>query len=150
MNSSLLLKKPWEPKKFVYEAIDEALTASAGLGPLIDAFVESPEFESFKKCLPERIGNSSYSREHLALILLAGLFRGEYPRASWFSHPPRIHLPRAISGKDCSITFDNENANKVFQGGDGNFKKVAGNLRARTTFIHSLNLWITTSSLKTE
>ncbi len=73
---SKLDKKSWSPKKIIYEATDEKLTAGAGLGPLIDAFVESAEFVDFKKCLPKRISNSSYSSEHLALILLAGFWYG--------------------------------------------------------------------------
>lgn len=69
-------KKAWAPRKIIYEATNEKLTAGAGLGPLIDAFVESAEFKAFKKCLPSRVGNSSYSSEHLALILLAGFWYG--------------------------------------------------------------------------
>ncbi len=70
------VKTPWKPKKIIYEPTDEALSAGAGLGPLIDAFVESSEFEEFKKCLPERVGNSSFSSEHLALMILAGFWYG--------------------------------------------------------------------------
>jgi hypothetical protein len=69
-------KKPWRPKTIIYEPTDEKLTASAGLGPLIDAFMASPEFAEFKACLPERVGNSSYSSEHLAMILLCGFWYG--------------------------------------------------------------------------
>lgn len=69
-------KKPWRPKTIIYEPTDEKLSASAGLGPLIDAFMQSPEFAEFKACLPERIGNSSYSAEHLAMILLCGFWYG--------------------------------------------------------------------------
>lgn len=69
-------KNPWKPKKIIYEPTDEKLSASAGLGPLIDAFMASPEFSDFKKCLPERVGNSSYSSEHLAMILLCGFWYG--------------------------------------------------------------------------
>ena len=69
-------KNPWKPKKIIYEPTDEKLTASAGLGPLTDAFMQSPEFSAFKACLPERIGNSSYSAEHLALIILCGFWYG--------------------------------------------------------------------------
>jgi hypothetical protein len=69
-------KHPWKPKKIIYEPTDEKLTASAGLGPLIDAFMDSPEFVEFKKCLPDRIGNASYSSEHLAMILLCGFWYG--------------------------------------------------------------------------
>lgn len=69
-------RQTWAPKKIVYEPTDEKLTAGAGLGPLIDAFVESPEFGGLKKCLPSRISNASFSSEHLALILLAGFWYG--------------------------------------------------------------------------
>lgn len=69
-------KKSWAPKKIVYEPTNERLTAGAGLGPLIDAFISSPEFKEFKKSLPERVSNSSYSSEHLALILLSGFWYG--------------------------------------------------------------------------
>lgn len=69
-------KNPWTTKKIIYEATDDKLTASAGLGPLIDAFMQSPEFSELKECLPERISNSSYSSEHLALILLCGFWYG--------------------------------------------------------------------------
>ncbi len=61
-------KNPWRPKTIVYEPTNERLTASAGLGPLIDTFMASPEFSEVKACLPERVGNSSYSAEHLAMI----------------------------------------------------------------------------------
>jgi hypothetical protein len=67
---------PWRPKKIIIEPTNERLTASAGLGPLIDAFTQAPEFKAFKACLPKRVGNSSYSSEHLALILLSGFWYG--------------------------------------------------------------------------
>lgn len=69
-------KNPWKPKKFIYEPTDEKLTASAGLGPLIDIFCASPQFLEFKKCLPEHVSNSSYSTEQLALTFLAGFWYG--------------------------------------------------------------------------
>jgi len=69
-------KNPWRAKKIIYEPTDDKLTASAGLGPLIDAFMQSPEFAELKECLPERISNSSYSSEHLAMILLCGFWYG--------------------------------------------------------------------------
>jgi hypothetical protein len=48
---------PWRPKKIIIEPTNERLTASAGLGPLIDAFTQAPEFKAFKACLPKRVGN---------------------------------------------------------------------------------------------
>jgi hypothetical protein len=69
-------KQTWKPQTIIYEATDEPLTAGAGLGPLIDAFVQTPEFEELKKCLPVRVSNASFSPEHLALIILAGFWYG--------------------------------------------------------------------------
>ncbi len=69
-------KNPWKPKKIIYESSNDKLTASAGLGPLIDAFMQSPEFAELNECLPERISNSSYSSSHLAMILLCGFWYG--------------------------------------------------------------------------
>lgn len=69
-------RNPWKPRKIIYEPTNEKLTAGAGLGPLIDAFMESPEFGEFETCLPERVGNSSYSSSQLALILLCGFWYG--------------------------------------------------------------------------
>jgi len=69
-------RQSWSPKKIIYEATEDRLTVGAGLGPLIDAFVESAEFKAFKACLPKRLSNASYSSEHLALILLAGFWYG--------------------------------------------------------------------------
>lgn len=65
MNYLSKWKNHWKPKTIISEPTDEKLTASVGLGPLIDAFAQSPEFKDFKLCLPERIGNSRYSAEHL-------------------------------------------------------------------------------------
>jgi hypothetical protein len=85
-------KNPWKPKKIIYEPTDEKLTATAGLGPLIDAFMQSPEFTAFKACLPERIGNSSYSAEHLALIVLCGFWNGHdcLDDLEEFEHDPAV------------------------------------------------------------
>lgn len=85
-------KSPWRPKTIVYEPTNEKLTASAGLGPLIDAFMASPEFSEFKSCLPERVGNSSYSAEHLAMILLCGFWYGHecLDDLEEFEHDPSV------------------------------------------------------------
>ncbi len=69
-------RQTWAPKKIIYEATDEKLSACGGLGPLIDAFISSPEFSEFKKCLPVRVSNAAYSSEHIALILLSGFWYG--------------------------------------------------------------------------
>ena len=42
----------WRPRKLKIVYTDEKLTASSGLGPLVDAFVDSPQYEKFKRCVP--------------------------------------------------------------------------------------------------
>lgn len=68
--------KKWEPVKIIYEPTDELLTGSAGLGPLIDAFQQSPQYEELLKCLPKRISNASYDTGHFALTYMAGFIHG--------------------------------------------------------------------------
>ena len=69
-------KQPWKPREFIYEFTDEDLTASAGLGPLIDLFCASPQFSAFRRCLPERQSNASFDTEQFALSLLSGFWYG--------------------------------------------------------------------------
>lgn len=64
----------WKPRKFKIIYTDEALTASSGLGPMVDAFVESPQYEALKKCVPVRKGNSSYDSMQFVLPLMAGFW----------------------------------------------------------------------------
>lgn len=64
--------KAWEATKIIYEPTDEELTASAGLGPLIDVFMESPQYEAFGKSLPKRVSNASFDTRHFALTYMAG------------------------------------------------------------------------------
>ena len=59
-----------------YEATDEDLTATGGLGPILDLFVDSPLFRNFCRCLPERVSNNAYSTETFALILFSGFLVG--------------------------------------------------------------------------
>ena len=69
-------KEPWKPREFIYEFTDEDLTASAGLGPLIDLFCASPQFAALAKCLPERRSNASFDTTQFALSLLSGFWYG--------------------------------------------------------------------------
>lgn len=69
-------KKAWAPAKITYEPTDEELTAGAGLGPLIDLFMQSPQFEHLRKCLPERVSNASFDTTHFALTYLSGFWYG--------------------------------------------------------------------------
>jgi hypothetical protein len=71
-----MTKKQWKPAEFIYEFTDENLTAGAGLGPLIDLFVASPQYEKLRACLPERKSNASYPTEQFALSLLSGFWYG--------------------------------------------------------------------------
>jgi hypothetical protein len=69
-------EKPWEPTKIIYEPTDEEMTAGAGLGPLIDVFMQSPQYEELGKCLPKRESNASFDTKHFALTYMAGFWYG--------------------------------------------------------------------------
>lgn len=69
-------KKAWEPTKIIYEPTDEELTAGAGLGPLIDVFMQSPQYEQLRKCLPSRESNASFDTTHFALTFVSGFWYG--------------------------------------------------------------------------
>jgi hypothetical protein len=64
----------WKPRKVQIIYTDEALTPSAGLGPMVDAFVESPQFPALKKCVPARNSNASYDPMQFVLPLMAGFW----------------------------------------------------------------------------
>jgi hypothetical protein len=66
----------WQPKKLKIVFTDEKLTAGAGLGPLIDAFVESPQYPKLKSCVPSRSSNASYDSMQFVLPLMAGFWHG--------------------------------------------------------------------------
>lgn len=66
----------WRPKKLKVVYTDEKLTASSGLGPMCDAFSESGSFERLKKCVPERVANSSYDSMQFVMPLMAGFWHG--------------------------------------------------------------------------
>jgi hypothetical protein len=61
---------------FEYQTTEEELTASAGLAPVLDLFVEHPLFPELVAALPERLSNASYSTETFALILISGFLYG--------------------------------------------------------------------------
>lgn len=69
-------KQKWQPVKIIYEPTDEELTGSAGLGPLIDVFEQSPQCKELRKCLPQRKSNASYDTMHFALNYMAGFWYG--------------------------------------------------------------------------
>lgn len=69
-------RKPWAPVKILYEPTDEEMTAGAGLGPLIDVFMQSPQYEALGKCLPARVSNASFDTRHFALTYMAGFWYG--------------------------------------------------------------------------
>ena len=56
------------------EYTDEKLTASSGLGPFVDHFVESSGYEKLKACVPERKSNASYDSMQFVLPLMAGFW----------------------------------------------------------------------------
>ena len=64
----------WRPKKLKIEFTDEKLTASAGLGPFVDQFVDSPGYAKLKACVPGRSSNASYDPMQFVLPLMAGFW----------------------------------------------------------------------------
>lgn len=66
----------WRPKKVKIEYTNEKLTASAGLGPFVDAFVDSPQYEELRKCVPSRGSNASYDPMQFILPLMSGFWHG--------------------------------------------------------------------------
>lgn len=70
------LSQSFEPLPMEYEPTEEKLTASAGLGPVLDLFLDDPLFSELCACLPPRRSNASYNTEKFAIILLAGFLKG--------------------------------------------------------------------------
>lgn len=66
----------WRPKKVKVVYTEEKLSAGSGLGPFIDAFVESPQYEGLKRCLPERSSNAAYDPMQFVLPLMGGFWHG--------------------------------------------------------------------------
>jgi len=62
----------WRPKKVKIVYSDEKLSAGSGLGPFINAFVESPQYEALKQCIPTRSSNASYDPMQFVLPLMGG------------------------------------------------------------------------------
>jgi hypothetical protein len=59
-----------------YEGTSKTLTASAGLSPILDMFLEHPLFPELCAALPQRISNASYATETFAVVLIAGFLFG--------------------------------------------------------------------------
>lgn len=64
----------WRPKTLKIEFTDEKLTAASGLGPFVDAFVSSPQYEKLRACVPTRSSNASYDPMQFVLPLMAGFW----------------------------------------------------------------------------
>lgn len=67
----------WQPPKIAYEASSEDLTSSGGMGNIIDLFCASPQFDVFRRVLPERVSNASYDTAQFGLTALSSF---------WFDH----------------------------------------------------------------
>ena len=116
MKKSKWEKKPWAPKKITYVPTDEALTPSAGLGALVDLFVESPLFEKFRACLPVRKSNASFDSAHFACTFLSGFWYGHdsLDDMEEFENDPSVEeklgeLPSARAAGDFLRDFSEEN-----------------------------------------
>lgn len=67
----------WMPKPMSYEVTNEDLTAGGGHGNIVDLFCESPQFDSFRDCLPSRSSNFSYDTAQFGITVLSSF---------WFDH----------------------------------------------------------------
>jgi Transposase DDE domain group 1 len=63
-------------KKIKLIPCDIKLTASSGLGTVLEIFDNSPLAEEFRKCLPERVSHRSAGSYFLALMVMAGHIHG--------------------------------------------------------------------------
>jgi hypothetical protein len=63
-------------KKIKLIRSDEKLTASAGLGTLVEIFDQSGLKKDFIKCLPKRVSHRSQGSYRLALNMLCGFIHG--------------------------------------------------------------------------
>src|SRR4051812_32155627 len=66
----------WRPRYFRYDGTEQNLTATAGVGPMVDLFFEDPLFQDFKKCLPKRVSNASYHSELFAMTTICSAICG--------------------------------------------------------------------------
>ena len=66
----------WRPKKLKIVFTDEKMTASSGLGPLVDAFADSKGYERLRSCVPSRNSNASYDPMQFVLALIGGFWHG--------------------------------------------------------------------------
>ena len=66
----------WRPKKLKIQFTDELLTPSSGLGAMVDAFVDSPQYAAVRACIPLRLSNASYDSMQFVLPLLAAFWHG--------------------------------------------------------------------------
>jgi len=66
----------WRPKRLKVEFTDEKLTASSGLGAMVDAFVDSPQYLGLKECVPHYQSNAAYDPMQFVLPLLASFWYG--------------------------------------------------------------------------
>lgn len=71
----LLAVRPEKPE-LEYQTTEEDLTASAGLSPVLDLFLDHPLFAELVAALPPRLSNASYATETYAVILIAGFLYG--------------------------------------------------------------------------
>jgi len=115
-------KNYWVPRVVKYESTDEDLTSAAGLGTMIDLFVQTPEYKALRECLPSRTSNASYDTSHLAFVLLCGFWYGYdcLDDLEKFRGDPMIkaklgEIPRAKTIGDYLRDFDDQNLKDLNQ-----------------------------------
>jgi len=103
-----------------YQTTDEDLTASAGLSPILDLFLDHPLFPELIAALPPRSSNASYATETFAMILIAGFLYGYdcLEDLEKFTDNPLIverfgHVPTAKAFGDWLRSFEPEHIRKL-------------------------------------
>ena len=88
----------WRPRTMKIVFTDDKLTAGAGLGPFVDGFVNSPQYEKLKACVPSRNSNASYDSMQFVLPLMAGF---------WHDYDCLEDMEKFENAPDMSYRFQN-------------------------------------------
>src|SRR4051794_3574359 len=88
----------WRPRTLKIEYTNEKRTAASGLGPFVDAFVDSPQYERLKACVPERRSNAGYDSMQFVLPLMAGF---------WHDYDCLADMEKFETAPDMSYRFQN-------------------------------------------
>jgi hypothetical protein len=152
-------------RKLKLEVSDEELSATAGIGPLLEVFQKSPLAKPLAECLPLRTGPKSLGSFRLSLVLLAGFLRGFDSVSDWeeFRQDPNLKalfdqkVPASRTLEDFFNDFAKENTLLLNQylhsmamslrghlagslGEDGNFHPIIWDIDATSHVQHGTKM----------